>query len=334
MPKNSYFSPFRPPQSCRRGFLLALVALVFCAATVRGETLEEALAEAYLSNPGLLASRAELRSVDEKVPQALSNYRPTISGAGSVGKANQARSSAFFSANQNLTPADGSISLTQPLYRGFRTIAETSEAENLVLAARADLAEAEQTVLLDAITAYMNVLRDQSVLDLNLKNEAVLTRELEATRDQFEVGELTLTDVSQAEARLARGKADRIGAVGDLESSKAVYLRMIGHLPGTLIEPALRPDLPKDLEQALALADTDNPQIVSARYTHQAAKDNVQEVFGELLPEVNLVGEMSRSRNTSSPGSSFDNMQVTAELSMPLYQAGKRGQTYCRPESP
>jgi TolC family type I secretion outer membrane protein len=330
VPKNSYFNSLLRPKSFRTGCFFALVTLVSGVIFVSGpflsavhaETLEEALAEAYMSNPGLLAARAELRSVDEKMPQALSNYRPTISGAGSVGKANQSRSSAFFSANQNLTPLDGSISLTQPLYRGFRTVAETSEAENLVFAARADLADSEQAVLLDAITAYMNVLRDQSVLDLNLKNEAVLTRELEATRDQFDVGELTRTDVSQAEARLARGKADRIGSAGDLESSKAVYLRMIGQLPGTLVEPALVLDIPKDLEQALALADANNPQILSARYIYQAAKDSIQEAFGELLPEVNLVGEVSRSRNSSSPGSSFDNMQVTAQLNMPLYQAG------------
>ena len=291
-------------------------------ASARGETLEEALASAYTRNPTLLSARAKLRATDELVPQELSNWRPALTGSGAYGKAYVNSGSSFFTASEGVVPKSGSIILTQPVYRGGRTVAGTSSAENQVMAERALLISTEQNVLLAVATAYMEVLRDQAVLELNLKNEEVLASQLQATWDQFEVGEVTRTDLSQAEARLARAKADRILAEGILESSRAAYLNVVGVTPETLVNPDPLDGLPATPEEARAIALEGNPDVVAAYYEELAARDNVRAVTGELLPSIDIVGEVSTSRNSSQRKSFTERAQVMAELTVPLYQSG------------
>jgi TolC family type I secretion outer membrane protein len=221
-----------------------------------------------------------------------------------------------------VVPKSGSVTLTQPVYSGGRTVAGTSSAENQVMAERARLISTEQNILLAVATAYMEVLRDQVVLKLNIKNEDVLAHQLGATRDQFEVGEVTLTDVSQAEARLARAKADRILAEGVLESSRAAYLNVVGVRPEILANPEPLKGLPATSEDAHAIALEENPDVVAAHYEELASRDNVREVTGELLPSIDIVGEVSRSRDSSQRKSFTDRVQIMAELTVPLYQAG------------
>lgn len=306
------------------GRALCAAVLVGCAGvgSAAAETLEEALAAAYMNNPTLLAARAALRSTDELVPQALSNWRPTISGSGDLGKALILSKSPYFSARQHLDPWSGSLSFEQPLFRGGRTLAETNEAENLVLAERARLMGTEQEVFRNAATAYFHILHDQAVRDLNINNERVLLRQLEAARDQFAVGEVTRTDVSQAEARLARAAAERIRAEGVLESARAVYRNVIGMSPGTLTEPATLANLPETIENAFAIASKENPDIIAAMYSESAARYGVRTATGELLPTVSLKGELSRSREANSKDSRHDRMEISAQLELPLYQAG------------
>ncbi len=301
---------------------LALIVFFSPPASARGETLEESLASAYTHNPALLAARAKLRATDELVPQELSNWRPTLSGSGAYGKAYVNSESSFFSASESVVPKSGSVTLTQPVYSGGRTVAGTSSAENQVMAERARLISTEQNILLAVATAYMEVLRDQVVLKLNIKNEDVLAHQLGATRDQFEVGEVTLTDVSQAEARLARAKADRILAEGVLESSRAAYLNVVGVRPEILANPEPLKGLPATSEDAHAIALEENPDVVAAHYEELASRDNVREVTGELLPSIDIVGEVSRSRDFSQRKSFTDRVQIMAELTVPLYQAG------------
>ncbi|MGE3969056.1 MAG: TolC family protein, partial [Dongiaceae bacterium] len=204
------------------------------------ETLEEALSKAYMSNPRMLAAQAALRSVDETVPQALAGWRPTVIANGDVGQEwNEATGSAANvssdnGSNDSFTPRGANLQVTQPLYRGGRTVSETSQAENLVLAQRSVLTDTEQRVLLDAVTAYMDVLRDEATYQLTVNNEDVLRRDLEATQARYEVGELTKTDVAQAEARLADATSRRIGADGLLQVARARYAEAIGDQPGTL----------------------------------------------------------------------------------------------------
>ncbi len=177
-------------------------------------------------------------------------------------------------------------------------------------------------MLLDAATAYMDVVRDQAVLDLNIGNEKVLQRELQATRDRFEVGEVTRTDVSQAEARLAGATAERIRAEGDLVGSRAVYRNVVGEAPRKLTAPAPLGGLPADREAAFALARDDHPDVVSALFDERAARDRVKGVGGELLPTVSLNAKVSRDFETSAPDSRSEEQSVGATLTMPLYQSG------------
>lgn len=286
-----------------------------------GQTLEEALAAAYRLNPALEASRASLRAVDEGVPQARAGYRPTVTAQGDIGRSENEVVSPFFGAREKRNPKNYRLSIEQPVYRGGRTAAGTRQAENLVQSGRARLLVTEQDVLLAAATAYTTVLRDQAVLELTINNEQVLRRQLEATQDQFEVGEVTRTDVSQAEARLAGATAERIQAEGDLDSARAVYRNVIGESPGELVPPGPVEGLPATVEEAIALSEQ-NPDVAAALFSEKAALDGVDLVTGELLPEVSVVGEITRGEETSARGSLSKRKLIKAQLNVPLYQAG------------
>src|SRR6185437_13599000 len=201
-----------------RRVLLAGSALWLAHAALAGGacamTLPEALAATYNNNPTLLAQRARLRESDEGVPQALSGWRPTVQFTGSAGVQ---RNEATNVQQQTLTPRSLDLNITQPLYSGGRTVAATSQAENTVRATRALTLATEQQVMLSAVTSYLDVVQNQSVLELSINNEQVLRRQLEATQDRFRVGEVTRTDVSQAEATLATATATRVQAEGTLE---------------------------------------------------------------------------------------------------------------------
>ncbi|PPR71448.1 MAG: Outer membrane efflux protein BepC [Alphaproteobacteria bacterium MarineAlpha3_Bin4] len=306
------------------GTLLIGAADVFSGAA-QAQTLSEALTSAYLNNPTLLSQRASLRASDEGVPQALGNWRPSVSLTGDAGKTydhNATRSTGERS--QNRTPIGYGINISQTIYRGGRTPAEISGAENTVRAARARLLSAEQDVLLDAATSYMNVFRDEAVLRLNVSNEQVLVRQLEATRDRFEVGEITRTDVNQGEARLAGATADRIQSEGDLEASRAAYHNVIGKLaPRNLKFPEQQTDVPDDKEEVLKAAVTKNPNVISAEFDLRAALDRVDGARGELLPEVDVSASLTRDFQSSSEISRTTVATVTLNVDIPLYQQGQ-----------
>lgn len=302
--------------------IVCLLAVATVAGGAAAETLVEAMAAAYRDNPTLLGQRAALRATDERVPEALSGWRPTVTVTGEIGKADVETETAFFSSEEKRTPETYVLKLSQPLFRGGRTFAETRRAKNLVLADRARLAEVEQDVLLQATTAYMNVLREEAVLDLAVRNEQRLRRQLEAARDRFEVGEVTRTDVAQAESRVSTAVADRIRDEGNLVNSRASYLNVIGVIPEMLSTPPALAGLPASEAESRDIAVRENPKILRAMHTEQAARDDIALVFGELLPSLNLDGELSRAEDTASRGSVTERAQITARLSMPLYQAG------------
>ncbi len=304
---------------------LAIAAFVAIqSGPVAAQTIEDALAKAYLNNPTLLSTRAGLRSTDEGVPQALANWRPTVEVTSSVGaEVVESNTSTGTDRNQSRRPKDIGISVTQPLFRGGRTLAETSGAENDIRAARARLLETEQSILLQAATAYLNVYRDQAVLRLNQNNEEVLQRQLEATRDRFEVGEITRTDVHQAEARLARSKADRIQSQGDLETSRANFLNVVGEpAPETLTLPDRAADLPATAEETVRIAVVNNPGVIAAEFDRRAEMDNVDEVWGELLPELDVTASSTREWQTTTENSLRTTHEVTLNLTIPIYQQG------------
>jgi len=300
------------------GCLAGLVAV-----PVQADTLYEALAKAYSNNPELQAQRAQLRATDEGVAQALSGWRPTVTTSASTGIARIDTSEAPTNNRQTRYPTSFALNLSQPLYRGGRTAADTSQAENDVLAGRAQLYATEESVLVEAGIAYMDVLRDRAVVGLNRNNESVLQRQLEAAQDRFSVGEVTRTDVSQAEARVSRATADRVDAEGQLESSRATYERIIGELPPEDMEqPGGLGGLPTDKDQAIDLAARENPNVVFAWYRHLSAKDQVRLIEGELYPAVNLNAQLSRDFDSAGTASVVDDGRLVAELRVPLYQAG------------
>ena len=305
-----------------RIFLFAGIALLTLSGGPAGaETLSEALAAAYESNPTLKAQRAQLRAVDEGLPEARSGWRPTVTATGEAGYAEIENSSAP-GTTQALNPLSYGLNLNQPLYRGGRTIAGTSRAKNLIKAERAALLSVEQTVMLAAAGAYMDVLRDTAVLELQVKNEQVLRRELDATRDRFSVGEVTRTDVAQAEARQAQAVAGRIGASGNLNSVRATYRRVVGKAPESPESPPPLSGLPESLEATQQLAEESNPDMVAARFAELAARNDISLAKGELLPTLSLNGLVEHREESAIEGSETDRASVIAQLTIPLYQAG------------
>lgn len=302
------------------GPALALLVIALAALPAGAQSLTDVLATTYSTNPELLAGRAELRAANELVPQALSGWRPTIAGTANIGRTwidSEVGTS-------SINPRSVGVSISQPVYRGGRTVAATREAENLVLAQRARLVGVEQQVLLDAVAAYMDVVRDAAVLELNVNNQQVLSRQLEAARDRFEVGEITRTDVAQSEARLAGANAGRIAAEGDLTESRARFVEVVGEAPGTLDTPPILATLPGSLEEAIEVAVNANPNVVAADYVERAARDGVDVVFGELLPSIAVQGQVEYGEEQAvTTADDRTTATVEAQLTVPLYQAGE-----------
>ncbi|CAA9227867.1 MAG: Type I secretion outer membrane protein, TolC family [uncultured Craurococcus sp.] len=315
--------------------LLAPTAVVALAPQAQAQTLADALAQAYANNPTLLAARAQLRAVDENVPQALAGWRPTVSVTSSFGYTDgRARSLATgvdptdprrqvgVSVHNDRTPISNAITLTQPIFRGGRTVATTRRAENQVLAQRARLLATEQQVMQDTVTAYVGVIRDQELLRLNINNEQVLTEQLRATNERFRVGEITRTDVAQAESRLAGARSQRAQAEGNLQISRATFQRLVGLPPGNLLAPQpLRVPLQTGRDVAQAAA-ANNPNVVAALFDEAGARDNVNIQTAALLPTLNLTTQASRNDNTLTQHQRITAAQVTANLTVPLYQGG------------
>ena len=308
----------------------ALCALAPWPGGASAMSLQEALATAYQYNPTLQSQRARLRETDEGVPQALANWRPTVTFTGSAGVArgesNAATASVFFPVYEGhqitLTPRILDMSVVQPLYRGGRTVAQTSEAENLVRAARAQTMVQEEQTLFNVVQSYIDVVQDQAVLDLNINSEQVLRRQLEATLDRFQAGEVTRTDVSQAEATLAQAKAGRIQAEGTLELVRATFTRLVGEQPGLLAAPKARPILPASRGEVSTLAARNNPNVILALFNEAAARDNVQTLRGQLLPQISLVGDANRSEETFIKEFRQNTFSILARMTWSLYDGG------------
>ncbi len=307
-------------------FLLAPPAIVMAARPAASQTLPEALALAYANNPTLQTARAQLRAVDENVPQALSGWRPTVQLGASVGTAGSETTTTAAAGGttrwSNRDPISANASVTQPIFRGGRTVASTRRAENQVLAQRARLIATEQQVFQDVVNAYVAVIRDQEEVRLNTNNEQVLTRQLQATNERFRVGEITRTDVAQAESRLAGARASRADSEGRLQQSRATFTRLVGQPPQRLTPPQpLRPAVANALE-AGALASQNNPNVVAALFDEAAARDQIDVQFAALLPQVSVTAQGFRNDFSSDTVRRTTGSQVTANLTVPLYQGG------------
>ncbi|MBU1210670.1 MAG: TolC family outer membrane protein [Alphaproteobacteria bacterium] len=308
----------------RAGWACACAAVAILAiAPARSEDLRDALIAAYQSNPGLDAERARLRATDEDVPRAQSGYRPTITGEASI--ASQDLKSRPQTLNDGGTrPTNWEINVRQPVFDGFRTTNAVSAAEAMVRAGRAQLGDRESATLFDAVTAFMDVVRDQAIAGLREVNVGVLSRELQAAEARRAVKEVTLTDVAQARARRARAVSAADLAKANLKISRASFLRVVGHSPEGLSEPPLAVrGLPSSIEEAHRIAEQESPRLIAAIYQEQAAKYSVDQVWGELLPRVDVEASYSQGTNASPSIEERNSASISGRLRIPFYQGGE-----------
>ena len=294
--------------------------------TAQAQTLEQALAQAYANNPTIGAQRARLRAVDEGVPQALSGYRPTARVTAGITRSMGESKFDGGSTGSEANAKSVGVTATQPIYDA--TVAPAvRRAERLVEAQRATLIASEQSVLLAAAQAYLDIVQNQAILQLQTNNEQVLRRQLDAARDRFRVGEYTRTDVSQSESRLSAAIASKISAEGTLRASRATYERLVGSAPGELKAPKPAFRLPKNLDELVELARANNPNVLSASYSEAAQREAVDQQYGRLLPSVNLSASGTRTydpgRTSGVELNRSDSAQITAQVTIPLYQAGQ-----------
>lgn len=293
------------------------------AGPASAESLRAALADAYRDNPTLKAARAQLRATNERVPQALSNWRPQVSIDGSVSRQTVEDEDRFQTIEEVTTPRSATLQIQQPVYRGGQTVAGTERAELEVKSERNRLNNTQQDVLQRAVEAYLNVWRDREILRLNKENVRSLRDQLNAAKERFERGVATRTDVAQARTRLSRAKARREDTEGRLTSSTAVYEEVVGHPPGELSYPDVEAKLPANRDAAVARAAENNPQVVAARFASRAAEHEVRQRTGQLLPTVTLTGEISRREQQLRPSDETERAEVRLGVQIPLYQSGQ-----------
>jgi outer membrane protein len=312
--------------------LVATTALTAIAAQrAAADTLEGALALAYRNNPQINSQRAATRAADENVPIALSGYRPQLAGTASIGEQyldtlSKGTGGIGYS-RQNGAVAVATYGLTskQTLFNGFQTAARTRLAEGQVFAARETLRTTEQTILLNAATAYMNLLRDAALLELQRNNVKVLEATLRQTRDRFTAGEVTRTDLAQAEQSLAAGRASLHAAESNYATSKATYVQVIGVEPGRLANASPVDRLfPSTLNAAQQRAAAENPAITVAMYNVDAAVEQVKVQESALYPNLSVNGSFAKSYGSQSQLSNLESLSgsVIAQLTVPIYQGG------------
>lgn len=312
--------------------LSAVIALAMSggwALPAAAQTMDSALARAYSGNPTLNSQRAAVRATDENVPQALSGYRPRITASADIG-ASIIDSNLPGSPNSTsrLAPRGAGVQVTQNIFDSGRTRNTVSQSESQVLGARATLRNTEQNVLLDAATSYMNVLRDTAILNLNRNNVEVLEEQLRQTRDRFQVGEVTRTDVAQAEARLSQAQSQAILAESNLKTSVARFRQNIGVeprqlAPGRPIENLL----PKSLSVALTGALSNHPAIIAALHGVDAAELQVKVTESDLYPTFGVTGTVQQRYDSTLFGDNRLSASIVGALTIPIYEGG---QVYAR----
>jgi outer membrane protein len=291
--------------------------------------LRDALVKTYDTNPTIMAERQSLRQSDEDVALARAQGRPQASVSAGLNRDLVSRN---LGANGSDLSVTGSVSV--PVYAGGRIRNSVRAADTRVEAGRADLRATEGDIFTEAVAAYMNVIRDRSIVQLNQSQVRVLDTNLQATRDRFEVGDLTRTDVAQSDARLALARSSLALAEGRLRGSEENFLRVIGAIAGDLQPPNPLPTLPGTPDQATEIALGNNPDLVSIAAQARAAGYDVRVAQGGRLPTVSAVSTtryvdlLGTANNGSTPGLFADSTTSTGiglSLSMPLYQGGAAG---------
>jgi outer membrane protein len=311
----------------RLGICLGVATCVaFATGSASAESLPEALAKAYQSNPELNAERARQRATDENVPQALAGYRPQIIASLSTGLQavrNLLPNNTVQSAT--LKPWQIGVTVTQTLFNGFKTANSVRVAELQVQSGREALRNVGQGVLLDAVTAYTNVLANQSLVEAQRSNVEFLRETLRITQRRLQNGDVTETDTAQAEARLSRGLSDLNAAEVNLAISQATYTQVIGNPPAQL-RPAQTVDrfVPPTRDDAISMAFKEHPAVVAAGFDVDVASTSIRVAESSLMPSVTVQGSASRSRDTDSTltTTATDQASIIGQINQPIYDGG------------
>jgi outer membrane protein len=290
---------------------------------VSAQTLTEALVMTYQSNPEILAQRAALRAVDENVTAAKGAWRPSVSATVTTGITDvNTENNGVTTTDDSSFPQTASVSISQPIYTGGAGDAAVASSEANVQAQRASMFSTEQSVLLSAVTAYVDVIQRQSTFELQITNVERLEKQLQATRDRFRVGEVTRTDVAQAESRVARAKADRTSAEGNLVTARVEFERVVGSIPTSLMQPSVASELPANRSEAVDMAVAGNYTLIQQKYVEAAASADVDRAVSGLYPTLNLVGAADYTLNSSGGDNETTALSAELQLVIPIYQRG------------
>lgn len=315
-------SPLPLPSRRRRArvWALAASALALTGATpALAETLQGALAKAYENNPTLTAARAGQRANDENVPLQKSAGLPNVSAQVGVEQRLLRAGTALALPDQSGFIA-GRISV--PLYQGGGVRNAVSAAKARVGAGRADLRGTEASVFSQVVGAYMDVIRDQAIVALNRNNVDVLATNLQASRDRFEIGDLTRTDVAQSEARLSLAQAQLQGAEANLIASRENYVRLVGEAPVDLQPPPPLPGLPASVEDAVAIALVANPDLEAAKLAIDATRYDIRAAQAARMPQVSATVDSNYNPGFDTAGNSHSTSAGVA-VTLPLFQGGR-----------
>lgn len=310
------------------GGMAISVAAAVQTVSASADTLFGAMEKAYVTNPTLNAARAGQRATDELVPQALSGWRPTVGVSADI---NQTYSSkpVGVDLNGDIVRDNGSepngsvaIQLAQPLFRGFGTVNSTKSAEARVDASKQNLLGTEQQVLFDVVQAYMDVYAGRQFVALRRQDVAALQAQVKAAQDRFAVGEITRTDVAQAQARLAEAQSFLVNSQTDLARAVASYVQVVGQEPGKLSYPKVV-KIPKSLAAALDTAGEINPQLLAQAFVESARNSDIKVAFANLMPSADLVATGARvDPDLGTANDNANTFEVGAQLSIPLYESG------------
>lgn len=331
----------------------ALRAVVFSAAAIAGlaaamparaDSLDSALADVYENNPALNAGRARLRATDEELAKAQSGYRPQIglnadtglqiqnsavkpptsfSPFGTVASQVASNAAAFKRYDGETNPGGLNVTVSQSLFDGFQTNNGIHAANANILAQREALRDIEQRTLLQAITTYMDVMRDAATVTLRQNNVKFLTGQVKATQERFAAGAATRTDLAQARAREADARASKEAAKANLRGSLANYQRLVGHVPARLTNPAgFERLLPSRIEDAISAAETRNPQVLQASFSEKASTYEIRRTLGQMLPQVTFQATHSERYNPSTVLYQQSIESAVVRVNVPIYQAG------------
>lgn len=315
----------------RNKSLATFLAFGLLASNVHAETLEGALAKALQSNPSFAAAKSNYEATYKSQYVTMADMLPQVTAFASETRSNTDAENyrtglVYGPANTGDLDTDAyGVSVTQSLFTSGKNLNAFRSKRAEVRSARADLTETEQQILLSAIVAYLDVLRSQSVYELNVQNVNVLERQLEAVKDRFEVGVVTRTDVAQSQAALAGAQAALLSAEADLRGVKAVYREVVGEEPVDLSEIQKDPRLPRDIEEAIAIARRESPVLLSSKEMSASGRFNTYSAVGAALPSISVTGRYTNYEDPSSAlkGVEMEVTEVVATLTVPLFRGGR-----------